>query len=176
MFNFANLPITNEGRIYHLDLLPDELADTIITVGDPKRVDWVSRYFDSIEVKRSHREFTTHTGYIGKRRLSVLSTGIGTPNIDIVLNEVEALKNIDFVTRLPKQVRQQVDFIRLGTTGSLQSDISMDELVITTTAVGLDGLLHYYSYKSSTEEKELLKALNQHGFLLQPSIFSKQRW
>src|SRR5476651_1535183 len=91
----SELIVDNRGAIYHLALLPDEIATNIITVGDPERVQEVSKYFDSVEVKRQHREFVTHTGYIGKKRISVLSTGIGTGNIDIVLNEIDALVNVD---------------------------------------------------------------------------------
>lgn len=98
----ADLMLNADGSIYHLNVLPEEIADTIITVGDPDRVDDVSRYFDHIEFKKAKREFITHTGTIGKKRVTVVSTGIGTDNIDIVLNELDALANIDFTTRLPK--------------------------------------------------------------------------
>jgi uridine phosphorylase len=98
----SELIINNRGAIYHVDLRPDELADTIITVGDPDRVAVVSKYFDTIEVKRQHREFISHTGYLGKKRITVISTGIGPDNIDIVVNELDALKNIDFESRTIK--------------------------------------------------------------------------
>ncbi|AHE67345.1 uridine phosphorylase [Legionella oakridgensis ATCC 33761 = DSM 21215] len=120
MIKPAELPLNGRGAVYHLDLLPEELADFIITVGDPARVQQISYYFDRVEVKRAHREFVTHTGYIGQRRISVLSTGIGVPNIDIVMNELDALVNMDLATRMPYEKIKPLTIVRLGTTGSLQ--------------------------------------------------------
>jgi uridine phosphorylase len=122
----SELIINNRGAIYHIDLRPEELADTIITVGDPDRVAVVSKYFDKIEVQRQHREFISHTGYVGNKRITVISTGIGPDNIDIVLNELDAVRNIDFETRTIKQELSPLTIIRLGTSGSLQADIPVD--------------------------------------------------
>ena len=129
--------ILNEDRsVYHLNLLPDDIAETIITVGDPDRVSDVSKHFDSIEIKKGKREFITHTGYIGKKRITVLSTGIGTDNIDIVMTELDALVNIDLKSRSIKPQLQSLNLIRLGTSGSLQKDISIDSIVASTECIG----------------------------------------
>ena len=152
----SELIINHRGAIYHLDLRPEELASTIITVGDPDRVNVVSKYFDKIETKTQHREFVTHTGYIGKKRVSVVSTGIGTDNIDIVLNELDALANIDFKTRSIKKDFTQLDIIRIGTAGSLQSSIPVNSFVVSTHGLGIDNLLNFYRHEQNEEEKQLL--------------------
>ena len=128
----SELIITPRGAIYHLDVTPDEIATNIITVGDPDRVGEVSKHFDTIEVKRAHREFVTHTGYLGKKRVSVVSTGIGTDNIDIVFNELDALVNIDFASRAVNEKLKQLNIIRIGTSGSLQKDIPVDSFLVST--------------------------------------------
>lgn len=152
----SELIINNRGAIYHLDVMPDELATTIITVGDPGRVAQVSRHFDSIEVQRQHREFITHTGYIGSKRISVVSTGIGPDNIDIVMNELDALANIDFAARTVKPKLTSLQIFRLGTSGSLQKDIPVDSFVAGTHGLGIDNLLHFYRYDNNEEEKQIL--------------------
>jgi uridine phosphorylase len=114
-----------------------EIAGTVITVGDPDRVKEISKHFDSVEVKRHHREFITHTGYVGKKRLTVLSSGIGPDNIDIVMNELDALVNIDFETREIKKQLTSINIIRVGTSGSLQADIPVDSFVASTHGLGL---------------------------------------
>src|ERR1700721_1873953 len=119
----SELIINDRGAIYHLDLRPEELATTVLTVGDPDRVARVSQNFDSIEYRRQHREFVTHTGHIGKKRVTVVSTGIGTDNIDIVLNELDALVNIDFGTRLVRPELTHLTIIRIGTAGALTRGI-----------------------------------------------------
>jgi uridine phosphorylase len=151
----SELILNSRGAIYHIDLRPDELADTVITVGDPDRVAVVSKYFDNIEVKRQHREFVGHTGFIGAKRITVISTGIGTDNIDIVMNELDALVNINLETRLQNDQLRSLQIIRLGTCGSLQADIDVDELVAGTHGLGLDNLLSYYRL-DQTEEEDLL--------------------
>jgi uridine phosphorylase len=171
----SELIINQRGAIYHIDLTPTELAETVITVGDPNRVAVVSKYFDSIEVKRQHREFIAHTGYVGKKRITVISTGIGPDNIDIVLNELDALKNIDFNTRTIKQQHTPLTIIRLGTSGSLQADIPVDSLVAGTHGLGLDNLLHFYRLNMNVEEQELLNNFIAHTQLtgtIQPYISS----
>lgn len=160
----SELIITNRGAIYHLDLRPEELADTVIVVGDPDRVKKVSKYFDRIEHQLQHREFITHTGYIGNKRLSVMSTGIGPDNIDIAINELDAVANIDFETREIRPQFRQLNIIRFGTSGSLQADIPVDSMVASTHGLGLDNLMNYYSYQKTADENALVDAfLSQTG-------------
>lgn len=152
----SELIVNTRGAIYHLDLRPEEIGDTIITVGDPLRVEKVSKYFDLILHKSHHREFITHTGRIGNKTVSVISTGIGTDNIDIVINELDALANIDLVNRTIHPVKKQLKFIRVGTSGSLQPDIDVDDFVASTYGLGLDNLMHYYPLQQTDMETELL--------------------
>lgn len=140
----SELILNADGSIYHLNLLPEHIATTIITVGDPQRVAEVSRHFDVIEIKKGKREFLTHTGTLNGKRLSVISTGIGTDNIDIVLNELDALVNIDFKSRTINQNRIRLKIVRIGTTGSIQSEIPVDSFLMSNLAMGFDGLLHFY--------------------------------
>ncbi len=154
----SELILNKRGAIYHLDLLPEEIAPLIITVGDPYRVEEVSKYFDTIEVKRAHREFLTHTGTLGKKNISVISTGIGPDNIDIVLNELDALLNIEFKTRTIRPQLKSYQIIRLGTAGSLQADIPVDSYVASTHGLGIDNLLNFYRHDHNDEEKELLQS------------------
>jgi uridine phosphorylase len=158
----SELIINARGAIYHLDVRPEELAQTIITVGDPDRAAEVSKYFDAVEVRRQHREFVTHTGNIGKKRISVISTGIGPDNIDIVLNEIDALVNIDFATRQIKSTLTALNLIRIGTSGSLQADIPVDSYVASTHALGLDNLLNYYRLEHNEQESHLLQSFITH--------------
>lgn len=158
----SELILNSRGAIYHLDVRPEELAHTIITVGDPDRVQEVSRHFDSIEVKRNHREFVTHTGMLGKKRISVVSTGIGTDNIDIVLNELDALVNIDFNSRTINHKLSTLTIIRLGTSGSLQGDIEVDSMVASTHGLGIDNLLNYYRHDNNDEEMQILQQFAAH--------------
>ncbi len=158
----SELIINDRGAIYHVNCRPEEIADTIITVGDPDRVKEVSKHFDSIEFKNQHREFVTHTGYIGKKRLSVTSTGIGPDNIDIVLNELDALVNIDFETRTIKENLTTLNIIRVGTSGSLQKEIPVDSFVASTHGLGLDNLMNFYQHSSNEEDKQILHAFNTH--------------
>jgi len=149
----SELIITPKGRIYHLDLHPDEIAQNIIVVGDQNRVERISARFDSIETKVEHREFVTHTGLFKGKRISAVSTGIGCDNIDIVVNELDAAVNIDFDTRLPKEEKTKLNIIRLGTSGSLQENIDVDSFVCSTYGLGFDGVLGFYN--SAFEEDEL---------------------
>lgn len=158
----SELIINDRGAVYHLNLTPKELADTIITVGDPGRVAEVSKYFDSIEGKFEHREFITHTGFIGNKRLSVISTGIGPDNIDIVLNELDALVNIDFNTRTIKPSLTKLTIVRMGTSGSLQADIPVDSFVASTHGLGIDNLLNFYKLTNNEEELQILQAFQDH--------------
>ncbi|MEA5257227.1 nucleoside phosphorylase [Arcicella aquatica] len=157
--------ITNaDGSIYHLNLRPDDIADTIITVGDPERVEKVSKYFDSIEFKINKREFVTHTGYVGKKRLSVISSGIGTDNIEILMNELDALANIDLVTRTPYANHKSLNIIRLGTSGSLQKDIPLESIVVSKLGIGFDSLGFFY-HSQDNEIAESVKQYFQLDFL-----------
>ncbi len=151
----SELILTARGSVYHIDLKREEMADFIITVGDPDRVKEVSKHFDSIEFTTQHREFVTHTGYVGKKRLTVISSGIGPDNIDIVLNELDAVANIDFATRLPKDTHTSLHIMRMGTSGSLQADVPVDSLVASTHGIGLDNVLHYYNLETTAEEQQL---------------------
>jgi uridine phosphorylase len=158
----SELIINSRGAIYHLDLLPEEIAQTIITVGDPDRVAMVSKHFDNIELKRQHREFVSHTGTIGGKRLTVISTGIGPDNIDIVLNELDALANIDFSSRYVKEELTHLNIIRIGTSGSLQADVPVDSFVASTHGLGLDNLLNFYRMEHNDEENQLLQSFITH--------------
>ncbi len=154
----SELIINDRGAIYHLDLRPEELAPTVIVVGDPDRVKKVSAYFDKTEHKRQHREFITHTGYIGNKNLSVISTGIGPDNIDIVFNELDALANIDFETRVIRKELTKLSIVRFGTSGSLQADIPVDSFVASSHGLGLDNLLNFYNYEKTDADKAIVNA------------------
>jgi len=158
----SELIINDRGAIYHLNVRPEEIADTIITVGDPERVASVSKYFDRVEHKLAHREFITHTGYIGQKRISVLSTGIGPDNIDIALNEIDALVNIDFAARTINDQKKSVSIIRMGTCGSLQGEVGVNELVAGTHGLGIDNVLHFYERENNEEEIAILAAFEKH--------------
>ena len=158
----SELILNSRGAIYHLNLRPEELANDIITVGDPERVKEVSKHFDKIEVIQEHREFVTHTGWLGNKRISVVSTGIGTDNIDIVFNELDALVNIDLETRTIKENLTSLNIVRIGTTGSLQGDIDTDELVASTHGLGIDNLMNFYRMEPSEEENGLLQQFVTH--------------
>ena len=158
----SELIINNRGALYHINCRPEEIAQTIITVGDPDRVKEVSKHFDKIEFKNQHREFVTHTGYIGNKRLSVTSTGIGPDNIDIVLNELDALVNINLETRTVKEKLTSLNIIRIGTSGSLQREIGVDSFVASTHGLGLDNLLNFYTHSSTNEDDEILQAFSNH--------------
>lgn len=151
----TDLILNPDGSIYHLNLLPEDVAPVIITVGDPDRVSAVSRHFDRIELKKGKREFITHTGYIGRKRISVISTGIGTDNIDIVLNELDALVNINFDLRLPKKFPTALDIIRIGTSGTIQPDIETGSILISEFSVGFDSLMQYYVHNPDGDERML---------------------
>src|SRR5258708_23179370 len=157
--------IKNRGANYHLDLRPEELATTIITVGDPERWGGVRKHFEKMEHKAEKWEFVSYTGIIGKKRVTVVSTGIGTDNIDIVLNELDALVNIDFSTRTVKSELTHLTIIRVGTSGSLQGDIPVDSYVASTHGLGIDNLLNFYRHEENEEEKGLL-----HSFITQTQL------
>lgn len=158
----SELILNRDGSIYHLHLHPEQVAPLILTVGDPERVPKVSRHFDRIEHRLRKREFVTHTGWLGNQRLSVISTGIGTDNVDIVVNELDALFNIDLNERRPKARTTMLTIIRIGTSGSLQKDIDVDAFVASSGALGLDGLLQFYR-ADAMQQHPLLSALRDHA-------------
>lgn len=158
----SELILNKDGSVYHLNLLPEDLANIVINVGDPDRVNMVSGYFDKIEVKKQKREFVTHTGTYKGKRISVLSTGIGTDNIDIVYNELDALVNIDLKTRTIKPELTALNLVRIGTSGSLQRDIQVDSFVCSEYGLGLDGLLNFYDLKNDEDELTIINAFKKH--------------
>lgn len=158
----SELIINADGSIFHLHLKPENLADTVILVGDQGRVEMVSKYFDEIEFKVQNREFKTHTGTYNGQRISVLSTGIGTDNIDIVVNELDALVNIDLETRLPKKEHKTLNLIRIGTSGALQGDIPVDTPVLSVTSIGFDGLLNFYEGNEKLGNDDIREAFKKH--------------
>ncbi|WP_293742255.1 nucleoside phosphorylase [uncultured Pedobacter sp.] len=158
----SDLIINPDGSIYHLNLLPGDIAETIITVGDPDRVGEVSKYFDQIEFKKGKREFVTHTGYVGKKRITVLSTGIGTDNIDIVFNELDALVNVNFETREVKKSLTSLNIIRVGTSGAVQPNIPMGTILASSYGLGMDALMNYYAHQLSPDEQLLLDDVKTH--------------
>lgn len=155
MLKPSELILNADGSIYHLNLLPEDIATNVIFVGDPDRVPMVSKHFDSIEIKKNKREFCTHTGMIGKKRITVLSTGIGEDNIDIVLTELDALVNIDFKTRTLKKQLTTLNIVRVGTSGGLDAAIPLDSLLVSDYAVGFGGLMSYYDWRPSEKESAL---------------------
>jgi len=150
------MPLQADGSVYHLNLQPQEVADTVILVGDPNRVPTVSAKFDQIEVRKQNREMVTHTGTYKGKRLSVLSTGMGTDNLDIVLNELDALVNIDLQKREVRPTHKSLNLIRLGTCGGLQPDMEINSFIASQYVLGMDGLLHYYQHDNSLSDKEIV--------------------
>jgi uridine phosphorylase len=151
-FPSSELILNPDGSVYHLMLKDEHIADKIITVGDQHRVQMISRYFDSIECKLQHREFITHTGTYKGERITVISSGIGPDNIDIMVNELDAAVNIDPLTRLPKEKFRKLQIIRLGTSGALQAHIPVDSFLVSSYAIGLDGTAHFYNLDYEDDE------------------------
>ena len=149
----SELILNPDKSIYHLHLRPENIAPTIILVGDPDRVDKVSRYFDSIDFKQHKREFKTHTGYLSNKRITVISTGIGSDNIDIVLNELDALVNIDFENRKTKPVLTSLNIIRIGTSGTIQKNIPIDSFLLSNKGLDLSGMLNNYNTEEIRNRK-----------------------
>ncbi len=158
----SELIINEDGSIFHLHLKPEQLADIVILVGDPGRVALVASFFDSKECEVSSREFNTITGTYKGKRMTVLSTGIGTDNIDICVTELDALANIDFATRQVKEQFRQLTLVRLGTSGALQPDIKVGEAVFSRTSVGFDGLLNYYANRNEVCDLPIEQAFMKH--------------
>jgi uridine phosphorylase len=154
----SELIINSDGSIYHLHLTPDQIADTIIIVGDPQRVEIISGYFDSIEHKVVNREFITHTGTYKGKRITAMASGIGTDNIDILMNELDALRNIDLQNRSIKTEHQSLNIIRLGTSGALQADVAVDSFVASSHGFGMDGLLNFYAGAKDIKDQAMQDA------------------
>ncbi len=148
----SELIINPDGTIFHLHLKPEQLAENIILVGDPGRVKMISEFFDKIESESENREFVSATGLFGTKRITVLSTGIGTDNIDIVLNELDALVNIDLVTRQIKDEHKSLNIIRIGTSGGLQGDIPVNAFLASEKSIGFDGLLNFYQNRNEVSD------------------------
>lgn len=157
----SELILNPDGSIYHLNLKPEDIADTIITVGDPNRVEKVSKHFDEIEITRKKREFYTQTGIYKGKRITVISTGIGPDNIDIVLNELDALANINFKSREIKKELKSLDIIRIGTTGSIQASHPVDSYLLSELSIGFDGVLHFYD-SEEVQLNEFSEAFEKH--------------
>jgi uridine phosphorylase len=170
----SELILNSDNSVYHLNLHPEEISDTVINVGDPDRVKMVSSFFDSIEVVKQKREFVTHTGVYKGKRITVLSTGIGTDNIDIVYNELDALVNIDLKNREIRHKLSKLNLIRIGTSGSLQADVPVDSFVFSHYGLGLDGLLNFYKLDNEKDEVNIIDAFRVHyptrGVLALPYI------
>ncbi len=175
-FNNTELILNPDGSIYHLNLLPGDIADNIILVGDPDRVGIISSFFDSIEIKKKKREFVTHTGFYMGARLTVISSGIGADNIDIVISELDALANIDLKTRKAKKRHRTLNLIRIGTSGSLQKDIPVDSFILSEMAIGFDGLLNFYAGRDKVcdtgFEKSFTEAVDWNKYLAAPYVVS----
>lgn len=167
----SELIIRDDGSIYHLQLRPEHVADKIIVVGDPNRVKLISDRFEKVEYRISGREFHTHTGYFNGVRLSVISTGIGVDNIDIVMNELDAVVNIDLKTKTIKKDHKKLEIVRLGTSGSLQEDIPVGSFLVSEYAIGLDGVINFYEKTHEDDEIQLMKAF--HEQVDYPSILPK---
>jgi uridine phosphorylase len=158
----SELILTPEGSVYHLNLRAEHIAENVILVGDPGRVSLISKHFDTIEFERKNREFITHTGYYRNKRITVLATGIGTDNIDIAINELDAAININPDTRTNNPELKQLNLIRIGTSGALQEDIPVGSFVISEYGLGFDGLLHYYHYEADQLTQDLNEQIKTH--------------
>ncbi|RZP02693.1 MAG: phosphorylase [Flavobacteriales bacterium] len=171
----SELILNPDGSIYHLNLKPGDISDTLLFVGDQNRVEKISKYFDTIEFSTQKREFKTQTGTYKGKRISVISTGIGSDNIDIVLNELDALTNIDFTTRTIKEKLNSLNIIRIGTSGSIQSDIPVDSFVIGTHGLDLNGMLHFYELEDISNheiENAFIKHTNWNSNKARPIIIN----
>ncbi len=158
----SELPLSPDGQLYHVHITGQELADDVILVGDPGRVDMFKEYFDTVEYESYNREIHCLTGYYKGHRFTALSTGMGTDNIDIVMTELDAAANIDLSTRLPKENHRTLNIVRIGTSGSLQADIDCGQLVASEYAIGLDGLMNYYDHKPEQFEEKLATQFCRH--------------
>ncbi len=161
-FGESELIINDRKRVYHLDVDGESIADDVLIVGDPNRVEKISALFSKIDFKTEHREFITHTGWFNGKRITVTSSGIGTDNIDIVLNELDAAANINLHDRTLNAEHRSLNLIRLGTSGALQAEIPVNSLVVSEYGLGMDGLLNYYANWSNIDQADMAKAFIQH--------------
>ena len=170
----SELILNDDGSIFHLHITPEQLADKVILVGDPGRVKLAASFFSSIECEVESREFRTATGIYKGKRISVISTGIGTDNIDIVMNELDALVNVDLSTRMPKSEHKSLDIVRVGTSGSLQADIPIDSFLLSEKSIGFDGLLNFYEHRNKVSdiafEKAFTTFVNWNDLLAKPYV------
>lgn len=167
----SELIISPEGRVYHLNLHPEMVADDIIVVGDPERVPKISAYLDKIEHQVNSRELVTHTGTLGGKRVSVISSGMGTDNVELLMTELDALVNIDFATRTPKKKHKTLRIYRIGTSGCIQPDIPIDAFLVSTAALGLDTLMAFYQWNQSEQaEAASLKVQRLLGLPFKPYL------
>ena len=168
----------NENKVYHLNIYKEQLSKNIFLVGDQNRVSEISKHFDRIEYKISNREFVTHTGYIGKKRMSIISTGIGTDNIDIVLNELDALVNTDLKSGEELIDKTSLNIVRLGTSGTVRREINVDSIVVSSYALGIDNLMYFYS--NNQFDHEIQNAINKQlqwpDFLSKPYVYSANKF
>jgi len=158
----SELVLNDKGQVYHLGLTPDKISDKIILVGDQDRVDLVASFFDNVEHSSQHREFSCKTGIYNGKRITALSTGIGTDNIDITINELDALVNIDLEKREDFKETTSLDLVRIGTCGILQPEIPIHSYILSSHAFGLDNVAHFYDIKVTPEERDLNNAINEH--------------
>ncbi len=158
----SELIINGDGSAFHLHLRPEELADNVILVGDPGRVDMIAEYLSDIEFRHQSREFVSVTGKFKGKRITVLATGIGTDNIDIVMNELDALANVDFTTREVKEEKKSLNIVRLGTSGAVQKDIPLGSYVFANVSVGCDGLLNWYADVDKIIVPDIAEAFMEH--------------
>lgn len=163
MIKESELVLSSKGGLYHIDLVGNQIADTVVLVGDPKRVDAFKPFFTSIEQETENRELHSITGVYRNTSITVLSTGMGTDNIDIVLNELDAAVNMDLDKRMPKAEHRKLNLIRVGTSGALHADIPVGSIVASSYAIGLDGLLNYYKHDDSMFEPEMAEAFYAHA-------------
>ncbi|MBP5413471.1 MAG: nucleoside phosphorylase [Bacteroidales bacterium] len=161
MIKASEMPVNADGSVYHLNLQPQELAHKIILVGDPGRVPMISAHLDTIEVRKQNREIVVHTGTYHGKRISILSTGMGTDNIDIVINELDALVNIDLQQRTVKPEHTTLELVRLGTCGGLHPDMEVNSFIASRYSLGMDGLIHYYQHSSDIHEYDIENAFLQ---------------
>ncbi|QXP79373.1 MULTISPECIES: nucleoside phosphorylase [Winogradskyella] len=175
----SELILNSDGSVYHLNLKPENISDTIIFVGDQDRVEKITQHFDSIEFSTQKREFKTQTGYYNDKRLTVISTGIGPDNIDIVLNELDALVNINLETRQPKTELSSLNIIRIGTSGSLHKDIPVDAFVLSTYGLDINGMMHFYQLEGITNpevEDAFIRHTNWDKNKARPIIISNSEY
>lgn len=160
-YSETDLILNSDGSVYHLSLKPKDISDKIIVVGDPGRVHRVSSFFDTVDFEMNRREFITHTGTYNGKRITVMSSGMGTDNVEILIQEIDAIFNIDLKKREPKARKKKLQIIRIGTSGSIQEDLKVGSHLATEHAFGLDPLMHFYNFQGTGQETALAKKLQE---------------